>query len=84
MKFGHEFSASLRKEEYPQEWVDSAVPYKQLKKCIKKVQIELHSLGLDKEILEVLWQQVDRPGPLTVEDKDGASSRPYQYSVSGK
>lgn len=56
MKFGHEFAASLQKGEYPQEWVDSAVSYRRLKKCIKKVKKELDSFGLSEEMLNDLWQ----------------------------
>lgn len=39
---------------FPQKWVDSAVPYGQLKKCLKKVTNELHELGLDKDTLTQL------------------------------
>lgn len=56
MKFGHEFMASLQREEYPREWIDSAVSYRRLKKCIKKVKEELDSLGLSEKVLNELWQ----------------------------
>ena len=56
MKFGHDFEASLDKGEFPKEWLDSAISYKQLKKCIKKVQKELGSLGLDSQTLNALWK----------------------------
>lgn len=59
MKFGAEFQEALRREEYPQQWIDSAISYKKLKKCIKIVQQELLSLGLDRDTLEALWQYVD-------------------------
>ena len=47
MKFGQEYAAALAREDFPQHWLDSAIEYKQLKKCIKKVQRELDSIGLD-------------------------------------
>ena len=57
MKFAREFQTTLEKGEYPQQWLDSAISYRKLKKCIKKVQAELQSLGLDREALEAIWQQ---------------------------
>lgn len=39
---------------FPQKWVDSAIPYGQLKKCLKKVINELRELGLDKDTLAQL------------------------------
>jgi len=54
MKFSHAFSQALLEEGFPQEWVSSAVPYAQLKKVIKKIAIELTSLGLDPATLAQL------------------------------
>ena len=54
MKFAHEFKAALIKEGFPTHWVESAVPYGQLKKCIKKVESELQSIGLDPATLAQL------------------------------
>ncbi|KAI0012416.1 SPX domain-containing protein [Xylariaceae sp. FL0662B] len=39
---------------FPQQWVDTAIPYGQLKKCLKKVTRELQELGLDKDVLSRL------------------------------
>jgi E3 ubiquitin-protein ligase BAH len=77
MKFAHDFDASLKREEYPQEWLDSAISYRQLKKCIKKVQRELHGLGLDPVILEQLWQNINDNG-------SESASRPYTYFISSE
>jgi E3 ubiquitin-protein ligase BAH len=57
MKFGREFQEDLEKGDYPQDWIESAIPYRKLKKCIKKVQRELKSLGLDHETLLRMYQQ---------------------------
>ncbi|ORY67054.1 RING-14 protein [Pseudomassariella vexata] len=54
MKFAQEFKRSLQREGFPQKWIDSAIPYGQLKKCLKKVTNELQYLGLDKDTLAQL------------------------------
>jgi SPX domain len=54
MKFGHEFKKALWREGFPAHWIESAVPYNQLKKCIKKVESELRDLGLGSETLRRL------------------------------
>ena len=51
MKFGHEFSLALASEDFPPEWLGSAIDYKYLKKCIKKVHLELEGLGLDEKTI---------------------------------
>lgn len=50
MKFAHEYRSVLKTEEFPAEWVAYAVPYRQLKKCLKKVQLELQDLGVNLSI----------------------------------
>lgn len=59
MKFGQEYAAALAREEFPQHWLASAIEYKQLKKCIKKVQRELTDIGLDAPTIDKLatWLQ---------------------------
>ncbi|KFA72381.1 hypothetical protein S40288_05614 [Stachybotrys chartarum IBT 40288] len=54
MKFAHSFKASLATQDFPERWVEHAVPYGQLKKCLKKVQRELRDIGLDPETLRAL------------------------------
>jgi len=84
MKFAHEFVASLKKEEYPQGWIDSAISYRKLKKCIKKVEGELRGLGLDPPILKQLWQNINNNTSKGVvgEGPDETASRPYFYRIS--
>jgi E3 ubiquitin-protein ligase BAH len=67
MKFSHTFEAALRKEEYPQEWLNFAISYRQLKKCIKRVQDELQGLGLDPVTVQRLWQNIDGTGQLPLD-----------------
>jgi E3 ubiquitin-protein ligase BAH len=76
MKFSHTFEAALRKEEYPQEWLDFAISYRQLKKCIKKVQGELQDLGLDPATVQRLWQHVDGTGEFRLEGLDDIKQPP--------
>jgi E3 ubiquitin-protein ligase BAH len=78
MKFGQDFEAALARGEYPPDWVHSAISYKKLKKCIKRVQQELLSLGLDKESLDALWNHIGGDG-----DKvDGKTAEgALQYTV---
>ncbi|KAL8719864.1 MAG: hypothetical protein Q9225_003189 [Loekoesia sp. 1 TL-2023] len=54
MKFGREYEATLKQENYPQHWIQSSISYRQLKKCIKKIQSELLELGLDAEKIKQL------------------------------
>ena len=54
MKFAHQLKEILQQEGFPPHWVESAIPYGQLKKCIKKVEGELKSFGLEAETLRRL------------------------------
>lgn len=73
MKFAHEFMQTLESEDFPREWQASAIQYKQLKKCIKRVQKELQALGLSVELLK------DGRGPVFEYMFDGGCS----WSVTG-
>jgi E3 ubiquitin-protein ligase BAH len=81
MKFSHTFEAALRNEEYPQQWLDVAISYRQLKKCIKKVQDELRGLGLDPVTVQRLWQHIDGTGQCPLEGLDPAK-QPLGLSIS--
>ncbi|KAI1370274.1 SPX domain-containing protein [Hypoxylon crocopeplum] len=72
MKFAQEFRKSLQREGFPQKWVNFAVPYGQLKKCLKKVTNELRELGLDKDTLaQLAASQKDPSSPAFHYDLDG-------------
>lgn len=75
MKFAHEYEAALKQEGYPDRWVQSAISYRQLKKCIKKVEMELSRIGLDSETLGQLWQSLK---------KFNTSGAPFQYKFEGR
>ncbi|KAK0949562.1 hypothetical protein LTR91_026355, partial [Friedmanniomyces endolithicus] len=60
MKFNQEYQKVLASEGFPKEWLESAIDYKHLKKCIKKVHRELHGLGLDAKTISHLSEDSDR------------------------
>lgn len=57
--------------DFPAHWVAQAIPYSQLKKCLKKVQRELQELGLDQETLRALL------------DAEAAAPVALQYKLRG-
>lgn len=79
MKFAHEFKTVLIQEGFPSHWVDSAIPYGQLKKCIKRVASELRAIGLDSATLAQLI-------PDTSEELDGVegSGVAFRYDFDGE
>ncbi|KAM5430857.1 putative RING-type E3 ubiquitin transferase [Microsporum canis] len=80
MKFGHSYVSTLENEGFPSQWVRSAISYRQLKKCIKRVQSELLSLGLSPDVLNRFWLEED--GGLADGDGEGALARVgFAYSL---
>jgi len=80
MKFAQQFQEALERDDYPQEWIDSAISYKKLKKCIKRVQQELLILGLDTDTLNTLWQHV---GTGSAQGGGDDEPRLVHYSLEG-
>jgi E3 ubiquitin-protein ligase BAH len=80
MKFAHEFQAALVRENFPPHWVESAVPYGQLKKIIKKVTTELQELGLDSSTLSQLVSEVDSNSQQPIGKESGVA---FQYDFNG-
>ncbi|KAA6408867.1 MAG: hypothetical protein FRX48_07211 [Lasallia pustulata] len=78
MKFAHAFEEALKEEDYPAHWVQSAISYRQLKKCIKNVRQELSSIGLSPDTLRQLWQSAEAPVA-----QASASIQPFQYTFAG-
>lgn len=56
MKFAKVLEQTLVEEEIPEEWLEAAIQYKSLKKCISKVVKELQFLGLEQNTLKVLLE----------------------------
>jgi len=82
MKFGHAFKQSLQKEGFPPEWVESAISYSQLKKCIKRLTDELRQVGLDPETLAKLLKHVEDYNASTTQNKDNHQERPFEYILN--
>jgi E3 ubiquitin-protein ligase BAH len=82
MKFGQAFKQSLRNEGFPPEWVDSAISYSQLKKCINRLTNELRQVGLDPETLSKLLKHVENYNASTGQDDD--QERPFQYILNSE
>jgi E3 ubiquitin-protein ligase BAH len=80
MKFGQAFKQSLRNEGFPPEWVDSAISYSQLKKCINRLTDELRQVGLDPETLSKLLKHVEDYNAST--DQDDDQERPFEYILN--
>lgn len=80
MKFGHLFKQTLRDEGFPPEWVDSAISYSQLKKCIKRLTDELQQVGLDPATLSKLLKHVEDYNASTQEDDE--QERPFEYILN--
>lgn len=81
MKFGHVFKQSLRNEGFPPAWVDSAISYQQLKKCIKRLANELQDVGLDSATLSKLLKHVEDYNAAA--DQDDDQERPFEYILKG-
>ena len=81
MKFAHEFQAALIDEGFPEHWVKSAVDYGQLKKVIKKITVELRSLGLDTATLAQLLPPNTAGTDSNGQSGSGVTS--FQYEFNG-
>lgn len=81
MKFGHAFKQSLRNEGFPPEWVDAAISYSQLKKCIKRLTDELRQVGLDPVTLSKLLKHVEDYNAAAGQHDD--QERPFEYILNG-
>ncbi|KXJ90668.1 RING-14 protein [Microdochium bolleyi] len=90
MKFAQEFRRILQTEGFPQKWVDSAIPYGQLKKCLKKVTRELVDLGLDRDTLAALapphdarLQDADRSSKDRTDAVTDKNDPGFRYRLAG-
>ena len=81
MKFGHFFKECLRNEGFPPEWIDSAISYSQLKKCINRLTHELAQVGLDPATLSKLLKHVEDYNAAQAHETDPLD-RPFEYILS--
>ncbi|KAJ9106375.1 hypothetical protein QFC21_001521 [Naganishia friedmannii] len=68
MKYGKEYADLLKDSRIPQEWKESAIEYRQLKKLIKNVVDELSTMGLNPDVLHKILKPESSP------DSSGAVS----------
>ncbi|KIW02862.1 uncharacterized protein PV09_05915 [Verruconis gallopava] len=78
MKFGHEYKNFLEQGGFPSDWVESAISYQKLKKCIKRVRLELAAIGLDPETLRTLIDHAE------AKDEETNNERPLRYEFERK
>jgi E3 ubiquitin-protein ligase BAH len=81
MKFGQAFKQSLQNEGFPPDWVESAISYSQLKKCINRLREELQQVGLDPVTLSKLLKHVEDYNASA--DQDDEQERPFEYILNG-
>ncbi|KAF1810593.1 hypothetical protein P152DRAFT_400903 [Eremomyces bilateralis CBS 781.70] len=83
MKFAHTYHQLLN-EEFPSTWIDSAISYKRLKKCIKRIQRELASIGLDVVKLRLLLNSQPSASD-AVENSAESAAQPgiWKYTLDG-
>lgn len=84
MKFAHQLKQALQQEGFPPHWVESAIPYGQLKKCIKKVEGELRGLGLDAETLRHLLSSDPTLKIQKSRRATGDATVAFQYQFAGE
>ena len=81
MKFGHVYQERLLKGGFPPEWIESAISYRKLKKCIHKVEGELASLGLDPNTLSSLLRHFEKTTVETADAED-VEEKPFKYVLA--
>lgn len=76
MKFAKVLQQTLVEEDLPEEWVEAAIQYKVLKKCISRVVKELEFLGLSKSDLKLLLQDENTDKTAELTEEEATSSNP--------
>ncbi|KAF2738341.1 hypothetical protein EJ04DRAFT_486720 [Polyplosphaeria fusca] len=82
MKYGQWFKQRLKNDGFPPDWVDSAISYSQLKKCINKLTAELASVGLDAATLSKLLKHVEEYNTSTAAQDADDGSRSFEYILA--
>lgn len=83
MKFAKVLQQTLLEEEIPDEWVEAAIQYKVLKKCIGRVVKELEFLGLSKTDLKLLLEDETKNKTVELDSDETTATNPIvaQYSL---
>lgn len=76
MKFAKVLQQTLVEEDLPPEWVEAAIQYKVLKKCIGRIVEELAFLGLSQADLKLLLQDEELDSTVEVATNEATPSNP--------
>ncbi|KAK6456828.1 SPX domain-containing protein [Scheffersomyces xylosifermentans] len=84
MKFAKVLEQTLLEEDIPEEWMEAAIQYKALKKCINKVVNELKFLGLEKNTLKLLFEDSNSSKVVEVDEHEATASNPViaEYTLT--
>ncbi|KAF2648601.1 RING-14 protein-like protein [Lophiostoma macrostomum CBS 122681] len=82
MKFGHVFKQTLKNEGFPPDWVESAISYSQLKKCINRLTSELSEVGLNPQTLARLIKQVEERNAKEAQENTKHADSPLEYLLN--
>lgn len=84
MKFAKTLENALHEEGIPAEWVEAAIQYKSLKKCINKVVKELQFLGLEQNTLKLFLEDRESKKVIEVDESETVPSNPIiaEYTIT--
>lgn len=84
MKFAKVLEQALVEDGIPAEWVEAAIQYKLLKKCISQVVTELEFLGLKQNTLKLILEDKHNDRIVEVDQEDTNPSNPVlaEYTLT--
>lgn len=82
MKFGKELEQRLVHDDIPEEWVEAAIQYKALKKCINLVVHELEFLGLTKTTLKLMLDEQGLSHEVNLDEAQPSNPLLAQYTLT--
>lgn len=84
MKFAKVLEQTLIEEDIPEEWVEAAIQYKSLKKCINKVVRELQFLGLEQNTLKLLLEDPSNEKVVELNENETTPTNPIiaEYTIT--
>ncbi|CUM66153.1 uncharacterized protein PRCAT00003810001 [Priceomyces carsonii] len=84
MKFAKVLEKTLMEEDVPEDWLEAAIQYKALKKCINKVVSELEFLGLEHNTLKLILEDSDKHEIKEIDEQETTASNPIiaEYTLT--
>lgn len=84
MKFAKVLEQTLIEEDIPEEWIEAAIQYKSLKKCINKVVSELQYLGLEQNTLKLIIDDKAKHQVVEMDNNEYTPSNPVvaEYTLT--